>query len=721
MDLNSLKSQFLSLQKSQSSFKLSERTLVDIINKIKSRGHIKFHHTISGKEYVVDNKINFEILSEVKKNKKISTIDLSQKLELPLNLIENKVNDLLKTNKNITYVDGKLMTNEYLQKITKDIIHIIELNGSASIAELSNRFELSIGFMNKFLKDQINLNNIKNTKLYPTRIITDYYIELETKKIRPALISCVTPINIKNIINKYNIDEMLIEDIINNLINKGELKGKFENDEFESYIYQIGQNEYIKGEFLNNNYIYYDNLKNIGINIDGREYLEGMNLEGVYLKDYLISNELKNNFESILIENKNKNSSTNLSNIFFFEVNKEDCNTLLESIELNPKDFIYINNNIIPIEIINDFIDSCKDELKDMASKEYNNYIESINTAKKEENKEKDKKKKRKNKKVENQEEIEINVELKKKELEPFINKLQKLNGIEDLNQNNNNIKMLFEKNIEKNLNKIYSNYIKEFIKNKDNIIYDKETIIKNINYTYIYLKILEKNFELLINYSNNENFKKNLKTIQTYFCKKDMNFLLRDLFIYQIIHMKLKINVNNKLNTYKERQDIIDIIPDEDLKEIFKNLNEFNNDKNFEKFIIYLSDNTKNLPLNFEIFDKKTEKIFCDDLFKLFKENLEKSFQKLEKGNYKDYIEFIVNCCNFVLCKKSIYFKLPNENWVVNIYTNLFNENKFDLIDFNKILNNINKNIENKDFKEIYDDKKNEYISQAKELYNLI
>ena len=64
----------------------------------------------------MDNKINFEILSEVKKNKKISTIDLSQKLELPLNLIENKVNDLLKINKNITYVDGKLMTNEYLQK-----------------------------------------------------------------------------------------------------------------------------------------------------------------------------------------------------------------------------------------------------------------------------------------------------------------------------------------------------------------------------------------------------------------------------------------------------------------------------------------------------------------------------------------------------------------------------------------------------------------------------
>ena len=184
---------------------------------------------------------------------------------------------------------------------------------------------------------------------------------------------------------------------------------------------------------------------------------------------------------------------------------------------------------------------------------------------------------------------------------------------------------------------------------------------------------------------------------------------------------MKLKINMNNKLNTYKERQDIIDIIPDEDLKELFKNLNELNNDKNFEKFIIYLSDNTKNLPVTFEIFDKKTEKNFCDDLYKLFEENLKKSFQHLEKGNYKDYIEFIVNCCNFALCKKSIYFKLPNENWVINIYTNIFNENKLDLIEFNKILNGIYKIIENKNFKDIYDDNKDDYITQAKNLYNLI
>ena len=122
MDLNSLKSQFLSLQKSQSSFKLSERTLVDIINKIKSRGHIKFHHTISGKEYVVDNKINFEILSEVKKNKKISTIDLSQKLELPLNLIENKkiVDNIEINGIKMSFKEIK-KTSSFVKKLTLDL------------------------------------------------------------------------------------------------------------------------------------------------------------------------------------------------------------------------------------------------------------------------------------------------------------------------------------------------------------------------------------------------------------------------------------------------------------------------------------------------------------------------------------------------------------------------------------------------------------------------
>ena len=73
MDLNDAKRRFLEIQGQQSSFKLSDRTVVEIINKIANRGKIKLLHTITGREYVVDGKINFEILEQIKRHKRIST------------------------------------------------------------------------------------------------------------------------------------------------------------------------------------------------------------------------------------------------------------------------------------------------------------------------------------------------------------------------------------------------------------------------------------------------------------------------------------------------------------------------------------------------------------------------------------------------------------------------------------------------------------------------
>ena len=151
-DLNALKSQFMSLQKQSSSFKLSERTVVEIINKIANRGKVHLLHTVSGKEYVVDEKVTIEIQNEIKKQKRISIMDLSKALEIPINVIEKKVQQILSKNKNLTFVDGKVLTNDFLNSITVDIKNILNHRSSASIAELSDKYELNIDFMKKFLK-----------------------------------------------------------------------------------------------------------------------------------------------------------------------------------------------------------------------------------------------------------------------------------------------------------------------------------------------------------------------------------------------------------------------------------------------------------------------------------------------------------------------------------------------------------------------------------------
>ena len=743
MDLQSLKNRFMAIQSSQSSFKLSERTVVEILNKIAKRGKVKLLHTITGKEYVVDGKVNFEILEQIKKHKRISTAELSKILELPINIIEKKTEEVLQKNKNLTSVDGKIMTNEYLNKITNEIISIIETNGSASIADLSNKFELSIDFMKKLLKEKVSDSSIKNAKLYPTRIITDYYIELETKKIRPALIASITPIYISNITSKYNIDEMLINDIIDNLIKEGELKGEFRSNQYESALFSSSQDEYLKGELLQNNYIDYSKLKNIGITQDGEEYLKNLAerdndfSEGVFLQDYLISGVLKNNFEGILNDNLNKNLPLNYNSVFFFDIDKNDSNTLLDSIGMNPSDFIYKNNNIISNSIIDNFVNENKENLKEIASKVYNDYLEKMEKIKKEKEKEKEdekedkkkNKKRRKDKKGKKQNEendFEIDIELKKKDIEVFKNKILSNHSFDDLNDKNETLSVIFDLKILPKLNKIFSNHVNEFIKEKKNApeITDKNTLLGNIDSNYLYLKLVQKNLDVLSSYGKGDEFERSIKAIIAYFSKKEMTNLLKDILIFQIIHMKLKLNTT-KLNTHTERNSFIGVFPDDEMRDLFNNLNDCIQNKNLNKFVDLLTENEKNIAVSLPIYDKKAEKTQIEKFNKEIHDIINDKIDKIDKLNYKNYLDLFCAVCNYAMSKKGFHLRLPSEQWVINIYFNLLQESNLGYSDIaklvykiNSILNNPKERIKPED---LFDDNQEDLSQLLKEIYDTI
>ena len=733
----------MAIQSSQSSFKLSERTVVEILNKIAKRGKVKLLHTITGKEYVVDGKVNFEILEQIKKHKRISTAELSKILELPINIIEKKTEEVLQKNKNLTSVDGKIMTNEYLNKITNEIISIIETNGSASIADLSNKFELSIDFMKKLLKEKVSDSSIKNAKLYPTRIITDYYIELETKKIRPALIASITPIYISNITSKYNIDEMLINDIIDNLIKEGELKGEFRSNQYESALFSSSQDEYLKGELLQNNYIDYSKLKNIGITQDGEEYLKNLAerdndfSEGVFLQDYLISGVLKNNFEGILNDNLNKNLPLNYNSVFFFDIDKNDSNTLLDSIGMNPSDFIYKNNNIISNSIIDNFVNENKENLKEIASKVYNDYLEKIEKIKKEKEKEKEdekedkkkNKKRRKDKKGKEQNEendFEIDIELKKKDIEVFKNKILSNHSFDDLNDKNETLSVIFDMKILPKLNKIFSNHVNEFIKEKKNApeITDKNTLLGNIDSNYLYLKLVQKNLDILSSYGKGDEFERSIKAIIAYFSKKEMTNLLKDILIFQIIHMKLKLNTT-KLNTHTERNSFIGVFPDDEMRDLFNNLNDCIQNKNLNKFVDLLTENEKNIAVSLPIYDKKAEKTQIEKFNKEIHDIINDKIDKIDKLNYKNYLDLFCAVCNYAMSKKGFHLRLPSEQWVINIYFNLLQESNLGYSDIaklvykiNSILNNPKERIKPED---LFDDNQEDLSQLLKEIYDTI
>ena len=480
-DLNALKNQFMALQKKKSNFKLSERTVVEIVLKIINRGKVNLLHTTSGKEYVVDGKANIEIINEIKKRKRVTTFELSSYLELPISLIEKKVDDLIKKNKNFLLVDGKIMTKDYLEKITSEINDIVIKEGSASLADISNRYELSIDFLKNLLNEKISEGSLK-AKLFPTRIITDYYIQNQIKKIRPILLGNINPISVSKILAKYSdIDELLLNQNINSLIESGQVKGSFINNQFENGFYSKAQENYIKGELTQNKFIHLSKLKNVGINRDEEEFVlkivdDNPELKGSLINEYYITDKLKedlNELCNLIKENGDKNIPTNLKeNELLMTFGEDDIKILLESMDLSDKDFAFINCNYIPMTLINKFAEQEKKEIKSIALNLFDECERQIEEEKKlaEKNEEDKNIKKEPNKKKDNKNKNKKFLDLKypKREGEKVMKKIMESIVFENINEKRETLKEVYEKKVFKKLKNIFENEILELIKLKE-------------------------------------------------------------------------------------------------------------------------------------------------------------------------------------------------------------------------------------------------------------
>ena len=725
-DLNALKSQFMALQKNKSSFKLSERTVVEIVMKVINRGKVNLLHTTSGKEYVVDGKANIEIVNEIKKRKRVTTFELSSYLELPIAVIEKKVDELIKKNKNYLLIDGKIITKEYLDKITQEINDIVIKEGSASLADISNKYDLSIDFLKNFLKEKISDGNI-NAKLFPTRLITDYYIQNQIKKIRPLLLANINPISLSKILSKYSdIDDLLIDQNINTLIENGQVKGSFISKEYENALYSKAQENYIIGELNQNNYIDYNKLKNIGINKNGEEFVKNVinnnpNIKGTFLKDYFITENLINNIYLIINDNESKNLPTNLKeNEFLVNLDEDDIKTLLESIELPEQDYIYSNYNYIPMKLINEFIENSQKEVKETAEKLFNEYAKKLEEEKREEDLKDnnnpvqpeppvDKKKKKGgaksgksgNKKnvTENKNKPFFDIKYPKTEIDKLVEKFIENPSFEFLNEKRDTLKDIFDDKILSELKSVFDLEIRNLIKLKekqDNQV-DINSHLKMLNNSYAYFKLIKENISKIDNYFKSNEEKRALKALITHLCKNDLNIFMKDLMIYEIAKNNLTIDIH-KLDSFSEREKVLILFKDHDIRTYFTNLNKIANDKNFNEFMDELDKfiKEKKIELSYD-GNKEKEQInkIENDLKKLINDS---NIDKGKKNDYKSYFKHLIYIFNLILVKKNLYFRLPNEFWMFSVCKSIFNIDLFKQSDdFNYAFGDFYKMIENK------------------------
>lgn len=707
-ELANLQKKFLEIQKSGGVFKLSERTVVEIINKIMNRKKIKINFTTNGREYVTDEKITKEIQDDILKNKgRVSKVALQKAIEVQSNLMEQRLNLLFAKDKNLNLIENNLITNYYLDNMAREINYQLQAQGSLLISEISNLYDLSINFFKKFLSEKTGEDKIIQGKLYPNRILTGDYIESQLKKIRPLLIGSIMPISFSYMIENFKIDEFIINDLVQKLINENVVRGKINSNVFEPAIFEESKISYIKGCLLQNNYLEYNLVKNIGIK-NPKEFLTnlqkdknseflGKNL--IFLKDFVITENLKNNFEYSFFENYSKNLATNLNNVFLFELSDNDIFTLLEKINVKANSVILINMNLIPVSFLDEFLGQMIPILKEEASKQYNNYVNKIKEKEKKKQAEKEAEEaSSKNKKGKNQkpapakgktskkndlddedDNVVKNITLNENILKEVSNKLKKNSQVEDLFNAEETLDDLLQNHLKEKLNKLYAQFITEFISSKSkSTTNDPKSLLNQIEAEYMELKFVQKCIEAM-----NSNFTDSaaiqaIKPILAHLCKKDLNNLFKNILTYQLIHMKSKIDLN-KINLPNERKDVINGITDDDIRSSFNKLNEYISAKNFSEFLNFLQANSKDLAISLSNFDKKKEKVLYEKYLTEYSKNVQEKKESIKKGFKKDYIAFLVDFSLNKLLSKNYYLKLPYEPWCISVIANLFAEKTID------------------------------------------
>ncbi len=127
-ELRELQADFLNLQLTETTNKLSERNCVELIGLLVKEGLLNVIYTTDGKDIITEQRLIREILDEIYANEgnslykmmlifnnisisgRINIVDLAQRLKIDLTYIENKVGDVCKEDPTLQFILGQFIS-----------------------------------------------------------------------------------------------------------------------------------------------------------------------------------------------------------------------------------------------------------------------------------------------------------------------------------------------------------------------------------------------------------------------------------------------------------------------------------------------------------------------------------------------------------------------------------------------------------------------------------
>ncbi|KAF5828079.1 hypothetical protein DUNSADRAFT_18260 [Dunaliella salina] len=159
MDLNELLSQLQSTQQTEATSRLSERNVIDLVNKLKQLGILgdELLYTINGKEYITTDQLKKEVSLALKQSGgRLALVELPALVGCDLLHCERQAAAVVaEGGGEVLEAQGELITVQYFDAIAGEINDLLQEAGQVSLSDLAVQYALNTELMASMLHSRM--------------------------------------------------------------------------------------------------------------------------------------------------------------------------------------------------------------------------------------------------------------------------------------------------------------------------------------------------------------------------------------------------------------------------------------------------------------------------------------------------------------------------------------------------------------------------------------
>eukprot|EP01016_Furgasonia_blochmanni_P004022 TRINITY_DN11566_c0_g1_i2.p1 TRINITY_DN11566_c0_g1~~TRINITY_DN11566_c0_g1_i2.p1 ORF type:complete len:731 (+),score=270.76 TRINITY_DN11566_c0_g1_i2:89-2194(+) len=368
-EILALQRKLAEVQETSNLHRLSDRNIVEIMDKIMKNYDLKLLYTEDGKEYLTPDYLERQIRDVVVLKGRLNIVELPKNLGVSIEKIDPRIENVCSRFSEVQCKDGHIFTVSYIDNLCEELNEELQQRNQINLSELTVKFNFPKKYIASFI--EARLGTIIQGTLSSDRetLFTLSFQQIMRAKVRGILRGCIRPIQLAQLAKMYLLDENTLAGLVDQLIKSEEIDGKVLNGMYISNRFLKNQEVIVSTFFKQNDYIEYDLLQKQLYITRPKEFLKNMFKDScIFLENLCYNKDSLINLNEQVTTILNLEGYVNLNDMLPSVLSEEDVETLVNK-HMQLKNVEMLQNIVFGNDYLEKLVQKFRDKIVSMIYK----------------------------------------------------------------------------------------------------------------------------------------------------------------------------------------------------------------------------------------------------------------------------------------------------------------------------------------------------------------